>query len=167
MSVQDLMILRGRVASDIALHRSQEEGVKPFARFRMAVPRARRRDDGQWEDGEPQWFTVKSWGVLAEHAELSLRRGAPIVVIGRPAAQYWINKDGEAQGDIAIHAVTFGHDLVFGVASFSRLRREPTRPAPEEIEDAEERDEEGSEVEDTPTELDLVLDQEEKERKAA
>ncbi len=125
MSLQDLMILRGRVASDVALHRSAEEDTKPFARFRMAVPRARRRDDGQWEDGEPSWFTVKTWGVLAEHSQLSLRRGAPIVVVGRPAAQYWINKDGEAQGDIAIHAVTIGHDLVFGVASFSRLRREP------------------------------------------
>ncbi len=124
MSVQDLMILRGRAASDVALHRSDEPEAKTFGRFRMAVPRSRRKDDGQWEEIEPQWYTIKMWGVLAEHVNLSLRRGAPVLVVGRPVAQAWINRVGEAQADLVIHAVSVGHDMVFGISSFSRLRRQ-------------------------------------------
>lgn len=127
MSIQDLMVLRGRVASDVVFHQSEGPDGRSFARFRMAVPRPRRRDDGQWEEGEPQWYTVKAWGILASHVNLSLRRGAPIIVVGRPSAQGWIAKTGEIRTDLAIHAVSIGHDLVFGVTTFARLR--PQTPA--------------------------------------
>ncbi|WRS30080.1 single-stranded DNA-binding protein [Actinomycetaceae bacterium MB13-C1-2] len=139
MSVQDLVVLRGRAASDVALHRSDEPEAKTFGRFRMAVPRSRRRDDGQWEEIKPQWYTIKLWGTLAEHVNLSVRRGAPVLVVGRPVAQAWINRDGEAKADIAIHAVSVGHDMVFGISSFSRLRRQTV-----EVEEMEEAVEEQS-----------------------
>lgn len=126
MSVRDLMVLRGRVASEVVIHRGEEPGARAFARFRMAVPRVRRRDDGEWEESEPNWYSVKAWGALAEHAHLSAHRGQPIVVVGRPSAQGWISKEGEVRTEIAVHAVTIGHDLVFGVASFSRLQRQPS-----------------------------------------
>ena len=123
MSAQDLIVLRGRAASDVVLHRSDDLEAKVFGRFRMAVPRSRRRDDGEWEEIDPHWYTVKVWGHLAEHVNLSIRRGNPVIVVGRPVAQAWINRLGEAQADMAVHAVSVGHDLVFGVTSFSRLRR--------------------------------------------
>lgn len=123
MSVHDLMVLRGRAASDAVVFAKDGPEGRSFARFRMAVPRARRRDDGQWEDAEPQWYTVKAWGSLADHLHLSLRRGAPIVVVGRPSAQAWIDRGGELRSALDIHAVTIGHDLVYGVSSFARLRR--------------------------------------------
>lgn len=133
MSVQDLIILRGRAASDVALHRSEDPEGKSFGRFRIAVPRARRRDDGEWEEGEAQFYTIKAWGSLAEHLALSIRRGHPVVVVGRPVAQAWINRVGEAQADLAIHAVSAGHDLVFGLSSFARLRRQSVEIEVEDV----------------------------------
>lgn len=123
MSVHDLMVLRGRAASDAVVFAKDGPEGRSFARFRMAVPRARRRDDGKWEDAEPLWYTVKAWGSLADHLHLSLRRGAPIIVVGRPSAQAWIDRGGELRSALDIHAVTIGHDLVYGVSSFARLRR--------------------------------------------
>lgn len=152
MSAQDLIVLRGRAASDVVLHRSDDLEAKVFGRFRMAVPRSRRRDDGEWEEIDPHWYTVKVWGHLAEHVNLSIRRGNPVIVVGRPVAQAWINRLGEAQADMAVHAVSVGHDLVFGVTSFSRLRRH-TPEIEEEGEGsldasatAEEKDESGTDA---------------------
>ncbi len=124
MSIRDLIVLRGRAGTDVILHRSEpdEDGEEPrvFCRFRMAVSRSRRKDNGEWEDAPALWYTVKAWGRLAENTYYSVRRGMPILVVGRPSAQAWIGKDGALQSEIAINANSIGHDLTFGLASFSR-----------------------------------------------
>lgn len=120
MSMSDQMILRGRVGTGLTLRRA-EDGGRSFARFRMVVPRSRRKDDGGWEDGEPQWYTVRAWGSLAEHLSVSLHKGQPIIVIGRPAVQAWISREGELRSELAVNAITAGHDLGMGVGMFSRL----------------------------------------------
>lgn len=120
MSMSDQMILRGRVGTGVTLRRA-EEGGRSFARFRMVVTRSRRKDDGQWEDGEPQWHTVRAWGALAEHLHVSFHKGQPIVVVGRPAVQAWISRDGELRSELAVNAITAGHDLGLGVGMFSRV----------------------------------------------
>ncbi|WP_099332700.1 single-stranded DNA-binding protein [Actinomyces minihominis] len=146
MSISDLMVLRGRVGTNLTLHRSEEEGGRSFVRFRMVVPRARRKDSGQWEDGEPQWYTVRAWGPLADNMAVSLHKGNPLVVVGRPAAHAWINGEGEIRSEIAINAFTVGHDMGFGISMYRRLmplrtdqegpevRITPARPAISEIE---------------------------------
>lgn len=120
MSMSDQMILRGRVGTGLPLRRP-EDGGRSFVRFRMVVPRSRRKDNGEWEDGEPQWHTVRAWGSLAENLAVSLHKGQPIVVIGRPAVQAWISREGELKSELAINAITVGHDLGLGVSLFSRI----------------------------------------------
>ena len=120
MSISDLMVLRGRVGTGLVLRRP-EDGGRSFVRFRMVVPRPRRKDNGEWEEGEAQWHTIRAWGALAEHLSVSLHKGQPVVVIGRPTASAWIASNGELRSELAVNAMTAGHDLTFGVALYSRL----------------------------------------------
>lgn len=116
------MVLRGRVGSEVTF--KNEPDSKPYARFRMAVSRSRRTDDGTWEEMESNWYTVKAWGILARNLAFALRKGHPIVVVGRPAAQAWKNDENQVLSALAIHAITIGHDLGLGVSTFSRIDRE-------------------------------------------
>lgn len=121
MSIHDLVMLRGRAGSDVTLYTPEEgENKRSYARFRLAVPRSRRRDDGTWEDGEAQWYTVHAWGALADNAFVSVRKGFPVVVVGRPNAQAWLTKEGELRSEVAINARTIGLDLVYGISIFRR-----------------------------------------------
>ncbi len=121
MSVNDMMVLRGRVGTNLTLSRPESGQGRSFSRFRMVVPRSRRRDDGQWEESEPQWYTVRAWGSLAENLAMSLRKGNPVVVVGRPSANAWIGRDGELNSELAVNALTVGHDLSFGAAFYRRV----------------------------------------------
>lgn len=112
------MILRGHLGTTPD-SRCDENGGH-FTRFRMAVPKNRRKDDGQWEQLDSVWYTVKSWGKLAQHTALSLKKGDAVIVVGRPAAQAW-EKDGELHSEVAVHASSVGHDLVFGITTLNKL----------------------------------------------
>ncbi len=116
-------ILTGRVGSDIAMHQDQQGGAA-FARFRLVVPRGRWNDQGTWEEQEGGWYTVKAWGNLAHNMHHSLRKGHPVVVVGRPSAQGWISKENKVASEIAINASAIGHDLARGVSTFARVLRE-------------------------------------------
>lgn len=113
------IVLRGRVGSEVTL--KQEQNAKAYARFRMAVSRSRRTDNGNWQELDVAWYTIKTWGALAQNVMLSLRKGQPIVVVGRPVAQAWKNEDNQVFAGLAVHAVTVGHDQGFGISTFSRL----------------------------------------------
>ncbi len=121
MSISDLMVLRGRVGTDLTLSRSENGAGRTFCRFRMVVPRSRRRDNGEWEDMEPLWYTVRSWGTLAENMAMSLRKGQPVVIAGRPAASAWVDGAGEVRSELAINAFTGGHDLGLGGSFYKRM----------------------------------------------
>lgn len=133
MSIHDLIVLRGRAGSNVTLYVPDEgEDKRPFARFRMAVPQARRRDDGSWEEGEAQWYTVRAWGSLADNAYASVHKGIPLVVVGRPTAQAWLTEDGELRSEVAVNARTIGPDLTFGATIFRRYVTSKRVDAPEQ-----------------------------------
>lgn len=127
--------ITGRVGSDVTLH-IDGKGTNHFARFRLVSPRGRWTDDGQWEEYEGGWYTVKAWGSLAQNIAASLRKGQPIMVIGRPAAQAWQDKEGKIMSEIAINASAVGHDLARGVSSYAKPPRHPAAAAPGENEAA-------------------------------
>ena len=130
----NVLTLRGRVGSDIVLHPGNADK-SAFARFRLVVPRVRRRDDGSWEESAGSWYTVKCWGNLALNTGLSLHKGNPVIVVGRPAAQAWLSQAGELVAEIAVNAMTLGHDLTRGITGYNRVRRDAAgmevRPAPD------------------------------------
>lgn len=120
MSISDLMVLRGRVGTELTLSRPEKGEGRIFCRFRMVVPRSRRRDNGDWEDMDPLWYTVRCWGALAENMAMSLRKGQPVVVAGRPVAHAWVDGAGELRSELAVNAFTGGHDLGMGTSFYKK-----------------------------------------------
>lgn len=120
MSINDLVILRGRVGGDPIFHDGESGKNRSFVRFRVAGSRSRRKDNGEWDNSDSEWFTVKAWGILAENCRLSLRRGEPVIVVGRPTAQAWVGGDGELRSELAIHAHAIGHDLNLGSSIYRK-----------------------------------------------
>ncbi|MET1005488.1 MAG: single-stranded DNA-binding protein [Propionibacteriaceae bacterium] len=93
------------------------------ASFRLAcTPRIRR--GGDWTDGETTWQTITCFRSLAENAASSVRKGDPVIVIGRLRTQVW-NKDGIQQERTVLEALTIGHDLTRGTSAFNRNERVP------------------------------------------
>jgi single-strand DNA-binding protein len=91
------------------------------ASFRLAcTPRLRR--GGDWTDGETTWLTITCFRSLAEHAAGSVRKGDPVIVIGRLRTQVWV-KDGVQQERTVLEALTIGHDLTRGTSAFNRSER--------------------------------------------
>ena len=93
------------------------------ASFRLGcTPRLRR--GGDWTDGETTWLTITCFRSLAEHAASSVRKGDPVIVIGRLRTQVWV-KDGVQQERTVLEALTIGHDLTKGTSAFNRSERAP------------------------------------------
>lgn len=105
------------------------------ASFRLAcTPRLRR--GGDWSDGETTWLTITCFRSLAEHTASSVRKGDPVIVVGRLRTQVW-TKDGVPQERLVLEALTIGHDLTRGTSAFNRSER---------AQPSEERDTELAEV---------------------
>lgn len=124
------MFMQGRAGSTVTYVEGEESGIA-YARFRLAVPRFRRNDDGEWEELEPKWHTVKAWGELAKNVRTSVSVGEPLIVVGHGRASAWLSKEGEARAEMAIHAVTIGHDLAKGYSRFGRRVPEAQIPDPQ------------------------------------
>ena len=105
----------------------------PVADFRLASTPRVQRGDG-WVDGETTWITVKAFRTLAEHVAHSLRRGDPVIVIGRLRTAVWV-RDGVTHERLELDASTVGHDLRRGT---SRFRRAPRAGAPTVEDDPQE-----------------------------
>ncbi|TNM37519.1 single-stranded DNA-binding protein [Nocardioides albidus] len=91
----------------------------PVLNFRLAcTPRHFNRTTGAWVDGETQWYGVSAWRRLASNGGPSLHQGDPVVVHGRLDHRTYVNKSGVEVVSLEIDAITIGHDLTRGVATF-------------------------------------------------
>jgi single-strand DNA-binding protein len=134
----------GFVGTDIDYRRVGDS--TDLSTFRLAsTPRRWDRTQRQYVDGPTNWLTVQCWRLLALHVRDSLRRGDPVVVVGRLKTEEW-TKDEVRHSRFFIDATTVGHDLSRGVSTFRKVSRQidpPTDEAAEavkaiqQIEDAE------------------------------
>ncbi|MCV2396207.1 single-stranded DNA-binding protein [Actinotalea sp. M2MS4P-6] len=111
------------------------EGV-PFTSFRVSV--AERRFDPQtreWGDGPTEWFTVKAWRDLAINVSESIRKGDPVIVMGRLRTDQWESDKGTHAGFV-IEADSVGHDMVWGSGTFRRRVHRSGAAGVERVEDA-------------------------------
>ena len=109
--------ITGYVGGDV----EYRNNTTPTGSFRLAcTPRLRR--GGDWADGETTWLTVTCFRGLAENAASSVRRGDPVIVVGRLRTQTWM-KDGAQQERTVLEALTIGHDLSKGTSAFNRSER--------------------------------------------
>lgn len=100
-----------------------------FCTFRLAV-NDRRYDASVngWVDGETNWFTVNVYRHLGANALQSFTKGERVIVVGKLRVSDW--STGEKQGtNVEIDADSIGHDLQFGVSSFSKRAQPSARAA--------------------------------------
>ncbi len=109
--------MTGYVGGDVEVR----NGSVTVASFRLAcTPRVRK--GGDWGDGNTTWLTVTCFRSLADHAAASINKGDPVIVIGKLRTNVW-TKDGEPYERLTLDAITLGHDLSRGTASFRRTER--------------------------------------------
>ena len=85
-----------------------------------STPRYRKNSD--WVDGNTTWLTVTCWRNLAEHAARSIRKGDPVIVIGKLRTNVWKGEEAVVER-LILEATTIGHDLSRGTSVFSRVER--------------------------------------------
>jgi single-strand DNA-binding protein len=115
------VFLAGYVATEPTF-RTTTRG-KPEAQMRVGyTPRRVDRDTGEWADGPSSFVSVKCWGTLANNVAVCLRKGEPVVVMGRVQVRPYEAKDGTQRISVDVYASSIGYDLARGVARFSRTR---------------------------------------------
>ena len=123
----------GFVGTDIDYRRVGE--ATDLSTFRLAsTPRRWDKTQRQFVDGPTNWLTVQCWRSLALHVRDSLRRGDPVVVVGRLKTEEW-TKDDVRHSRFFIDATTVGHDLSRGISTFRKVARQP-EPASDEAAEA-------------------------------
>ena len=114
------VFLAGYVATEPTF-RTTTRG-KPEAQMRVAyTPRRQNWETGEWSDGPSSFVSVKCWGKLANNVAVCLRKGEPVVVMGRVQVRTY-EKDGAERLSVDVYASSIGYDLARGVARFSRIR---------------------------------------------
>ncbi|MGR4009614.1 single-stranded DNA-binding protein [Leucobacter sp. 1207-22] len=115
----------GQIATVPRFHRSAS-GVE-FCSFRLASTSRRfDREGNKWVDSDTNWFTVHLFRRLATHARESFAKGERVLVHGRLRVRQWVN-DEKSGTAVEIDAEAVGHDLLWGVSSFSKRPLEPER----------------------------------------
>jgi single-strand DNA-binding protein len=116
----DNITITGVVGTD-PHHHVTNQGL-PITSFRLASTRRYfDRAKGSWEDGETNWYTVSAFRQLASNASQSIRKGERVVVSGRLRLRAW--ETGEKSGTaVEIEADAIGHDLSWGVTSYTKVR---------------------------------------------
>jgi single-strand DNA-binding protein len=114
------VFLAGYVATEPTC-RTTNRG-KPEAQMRVGyTPRRMDRETGEWVDERTSFVSVKCWGRLANNVAVCIRKGEPVVVMGRVQVREYAAKDGAKGQSVDVYASSIGYDLARGVARFSRL----------------------------------------------
>lgn len=114
----DTITLTGLVATT-PRHISTSEGLA-ITSFRLASSQRRfDRATSRWVDGDTNWYTVSAFRALAENAATSISKGDRVVVTGKLRIRDWENTDRSGT-TVEIEAESLGHDLVWGISSYTR-----------------------------------------------
>lgn len=123
---ETVLTVVGHVGTDVD-HRKVGESTD-LSTFRLATtPRRWDRDQKAYVDGTTTWFTVQCWRHLAVHVRDSVRRGDPVVVVGRLKTEEW-TRDDVRHSRQYLEAGSVGHDLSRGTSTFTKAPRRAEAP---------------------------------------
>lgn len=92
--------------------------------FRLVTNNRKLNDaTGQWEDGDPCWYTVKAYRTTGRNAHASIELGQRLVVYGVLRVSQWKREDGTPGTSVQVYADAIGHNLAFGTTRFIRNPR--------------------------------------------
>ncbi|WP_433242432.1 single-stranded DNA-binding protein [Streptosporangium sp. CA-135522] len=86
------------------------------------------RENQQWCNGETTYFGVRCFRGLADNVAQSVRVGQPIVVQGRLRIREFTH-EGQRRFMPEVEANSLGHDLRWGLGSFSKPQRGGAAPS--------------------------------------
>jgi single-strand DNA-binding protein len=89
------------------------------ANLRVAVTQ-RVQQDGQWRDGETNFFKVNVWRDQAEHLADSLTKGDRVMVTGHLRQRSWETPDGEKPSVTELEAEEVEASLKWATAKVER-----------------------------------------------
>lgn len=130
--MSDTITIRGFVATEIKS--ATTPGGVATASFRIgSTSRRLDKESGTWTDGHTNWFLVQGYRHLAGSMGCSIRKGQPVIVVGKLKIRSW-ERDGRVFYSHTIDADAVGHDLTWGTANFIRSSTKPllslVEPAP-------------------------------------
>lgn len=118
-AMTDLITVRGFVATKPDPRTMPGNGTA-VASFRLAsTPRWYDAQAKEWKDGHTNWYTVTAFRALAGTVTASVQVGQPVIVQGKLRVKTW-ESGGIKRSTVEIEALSVGHDLAFGTASFAR-----------------------------------------------
>lgn len=129
--MEAIVQMTGHVGTEVELR-----GNGNVAAFRLACTPRVRGKGGEYSDGNTTWIDVTCFRSLAAHVHQSVRKGDPVIVVGKLRTSVW-SKDGQTRERLGLEADTLGHDLSRGTAMFRKV----TRPSAEPVDTDEPRDE--------------------------
>lgn len=68
----------------------------------------RKQKNGEWVNGETNWFRVFVWGNDAAGAATTFRKGDKVIVTGRLQFSFYTDKEGKEHKNVEINADTVG-----------------------------------------------------------
>jgi single-strand DNA-binding protein len=99
----------------------ESRGNGTVSAFRLAcTPRIKTKNG--WSDGNTTWLEVACFRTLAQHVAQSVRKGDPVLVVGKLRTNVW-EKDGQTHERLVLEADVFAHDLNRGTSIFQRPPR--------------------------------------------
>ncbi|WP_300344760.1 single-stranded DNA-binding protein [Nesterenkonia sp.] len=118
--MSDIITVRGFAGTNPELKNTDPE--HRLTTFRLgSTPRWKDSVTGEWSSGPTNWYTVAAFGRLAEHVGASVRKGEPVVVVGRLKVRRWESDDGDRGTEVEINAQAVGHDLTYGMGRFTKV----------------------------------------------
>jgi single-strand DNA-binding protein len=120
-----LVVMNGYLGSEVEFREGEykEGGRYVFAWFSLGCTPRFRTANGEWRDGETTWITVHCSRTLADNVRFSLRKGDPVIVVGRLTTRTFEYSDGSGKGStLRVEASGVGHDLGLGCSTYRRVK---------------------------------------------
>lgn len=88
------------------------------------VSNDRVREGDSWKDGPPTWVTIKLFGLEAEAAADTFKKGDRVVAFGDLKTSSWSSQDGSTRTTLELTAKGVGPSIKFGrVCDIQRTER--------------------------------------------
>jgi single-strand DNA-binding protein len=124
MSLDNQITLRGYVTAEPKLWQTKNDTTGAEVRV-GSTPRWLNRETGEWQEGEPMYYTVKCWRNLAVNVKGSLHKGDRVIVRGKFMTRTWTDDQQRPRVQIEVEADSVGHDLAFAWSFVNRGARAP------------------------------------------
>lgn len=88
------------------------EEQRTLAKFSIAES-TRKRVNGEWTDGEPNYFDFVAWGREADHISASCPKGTRVVINASVNQNKWKTPEGDNRSRVEFEVDTIGPSLQF------------------------------------------------------